>query len=1087
MSVTGKKFVSLLLTTAMIAGLFALAPVTGAAAGAISLDPSVEYQTMEGWGTSICWWGNTVGTWIGATNEKSIAYGLSLNPPVENMEVRDAIIHMFFSPDAMNLNMARFCVGGGDRAYVYNPADGGYTQNSTNYAQWNEYVPGETYDYAKTTIRRLETMVPGWSIDMYGDYNSNNGGAVVDEFWTKPIRDMNDYGQLYVLREAARLRQEYCDRLGIPNDFVVEVFSNSPPWYMTESGLVTGALGKSAAAVRAEHPDWARTTASPGTTGNADNLVKEKDIADFAAYMATACMYMDNMLAPYGAKVDMVNPMNEPGCRYWGGDHGGNMWKQEGCNVNFGPAQDKVLRATRAALDAVGMDDVFLTMGETDYGTTTAGYYLYAEDVKDIVPLVGAHAYQTDNNNVKGSNDINRIYLRDLMKSHDKTLWQVELGQSNGSFLTGQMNGARLLSRSINRDLKEAQVSAWMDWCPAEPMYNNLTLSAQNTVSGLGGWGLLQVNSNSTAYGVEGEKYVTMFGKKAGPYPRESQGSLFLGGSNTGASQPKYEILEALGYGDYAYVEGKSLYAHMQYSRFIKMGYTQIDIGHDQMVAFISPDQKELVVVAYTWNSNATFSPTAMALVNSLNTTVNLDAFPGAGTAEVYRTTAGSSAANLGDSCVRIADQDVSNGTLNVNLSSDQIYTYVIRNDEGESLFDRDVTFNKVNSEVVCTDAARYSSINKFSYEGLNSDWTKQMWHQPFPIDSLGNSVFTPSGDFALHYMSWESRYAPTNYTTWTASMLANNPSRNAYGYSVRRAVTDGASVSFTFDGDGAAIWGLQKDGARAATFSVELDGALVAANLSNAGVNGTNACLYDTGSIFGDGPHTITVTKIGANGELDIGNALIRYEWAAEVSVTGPATVVNGPGATAEYMISGWNLPMVSGVELEFEIDGGYLGAKDALPVGFDIFGSGNYGSAIYWRNDGDAWIGKITLINPDGVSGDRDLLKLVFDAKAGALGATDVKLLYVLLSYAGETVPASIKDGVVTTVLEKYYVPWDLNKDEVVDLHDITFALQYFMAKEGDPDWDEAKIADINGDKVVNLEDLLLILANYTVPYYG
>jgi len=204
------------------------------------------------------------------------------------------------------------------------------------------------------------------------------------------------------------------------------------------------------------------------------------------------------------------------------------------------------------------------------------------------------------------------------------------------------------------------------------------------------------------------------------------------------------------------------------------------------------------------------------------------------------------------------------------------------------------------------------------------------------------------------------------------------------------------------------------------------------------------------------------------------------------EVSITGPASIVNGPEAMAEYTISGWNLPNVSGIELEFEIDGSFLGAKDVIPIDFDIIGNGNYGSAIYWRNDGDAWIGKITLVNPDGVSGDRDLLKLIFDAKAGVLGETEIKLLYVLMSYEGEIVPVAIGDGMVATVFEKYYVPWDLNKDDVVDLNDITFALQFFGAAEGDADWDIAKAADINIDGKVGVDDLLLILANYTVPYY-
>jgi len=855
-----KRFGGLLLCLAI---LLPILPVTVAnAAGDIKLDPTVEYQTMDGWGTSICWWGNTVGTWIGATNAKSIAYGLSLDPPIENMEVRDAIIHMFYSPDALNMNMARFCVGGGDMN-----------------------------NYANTTITRVETMVPGWSIDMYGDDGSNNGGVVVNGFYDKPIRAMNDYGQLYVLREAARIRKEYCDSLGIPNDFVTEVFSNSPPWYMTESGRVTGAYRLSTAE-RNALGDW--SVGSAPTTGNADNIKKDKDIADFCAYMAAASKYMDKMLAPYGARVDMVNPMNEPGCYYWGGDHSGNMWKQEGCNVSYGEAQSKVMRSMREALDDIGMEDVFLTMGETSYGTTIAGYQLFEEDVKDMTPLIGTHAYQAEENKVRSTNDINRIYLRDLMKSHDKALWQVEVGHSNGSFITGAMSGAMNLTRIINRDLKTAQVSCWMDWCPAEPLYNNLTLNAQNQVSGLGGWGLMQVNSNSTAYGVEGVKGITMFGKPAGPYAaqtpsvpnvsgsyrRESQASLFTG-SNPNLV-PKTQILEDLGWGDYAFALGKSFYTHMNYSKFIKIGYTQIDIGSEQMVAFVSPDRTELVVVAFSWTGNSNVGPTQVAYTNTLNTTVDLSAFPGATTAQVYRTTGGTSEANWGDSCLRIADQNVSSGTLNVNIpAASQVYTYVIKNSAGTPLYTRNSANEMVSSEVVYSDP-KYSQINKFAYAGLNTAWTKQMWHQSFPGDGTNITTYRPSAYHAQQFNQWGGTYSPATYTTWNNNNLAANPSRNAYGFSVRRATADGAAVNFKFNGESVAIWGLQKNEANAANFSVAINGKVVAASVSNLGTPGANACLYETGALPGDGPHTLTITKIGEAGQLDIGNAKIGYDFSA-------------------------------------------------------------------------------------------------------------------------------------------------------------------------------------------------------------
>jgi 3D (Asp-Asp-Asp) domain-containing protein len=404
----------------------------------------------------------------------------------------------------------------------------------------------------------------------------------------------------------------------------------------------------------------------------------------------------------------------------------------------------------------------------------------------------------------------------------------------------------------------------------------------------------MQVNSNSTAYGVEGVKGVTMFGKPAGPYAaqtpsvpnvagsyrRESQSSLFTGsGSNL---VPKTQILEDLGWGDYAYAEGKSFYTHMQYSRFIKQGYTQIDIGHEQMVAFVSPDRTELVIVAFSWTGNSNIGPTQIAWTNTLNTTVDLSAFPGATTAEVYRTTGGTSQTSWGDSCARLQNQNVSNGTLNVNITAaSQVYTYVIKNSAGAPLYARTSSNGMVSSEIVYANP-KYSTINKFAYTGLNTTWTKQMWHQSFPGDGTGKTAFLPSAAHALQFMQWSSTYNPRTYTQWASNLLAANPSRNAYGFSVRRATADGASVSFTFNGKSVAIWGLLKDAANAASFSVAVNGETVAANGSNLGTTGANACLYDTGPLNGDGPHTLTITKIGAAGQLDIGNAKIGYDISA-------------------------------------------------------------------------------------------------------------------------------------------------------------------------------------------------------------
>ncbi|MCL6220800.1 glycoside hydrolase family 30 protein [Zunongwangia pacifica] len=60
----------------------------------IHINTENKYQTIEGWGSSLCWWASEVGTW----NDKKV----------------DSIVHIITSPDLLNMNIFRFNIGGGD-------------------------------------------------------------------------------------------------------------------------------------------------------------------------------------------------------------------------------------------------------------------------------------------------------------------------------------------------------------------------------------------------------------------------------------------------------------------------------------------------------------------------------------------------------------------------------------------------------------------------------------------------------------------------------------------------------------------------------------------------------------------------------------------------------------------------------------------------------------------------------------------------------------------------------------------------------------------------------------------------------------
>lgn len=69
--------------------------VKAASVNVVYVDPALQYQTIDGWGTSLAWWADLVGRW--STNAKN------------------EIIDLAFDPDkGLGLNIVRYNIGGGD-------------------------------------------------------------------------------------------------------------------------------------------------------------------------------------------------------------------------------------------------------------------------------------------------------------------------------------------------------------------------------------------------------------------------------------------------------------------------------------------------------------------------------------------------------------------------------------------------------------------------------------------------------------------------------------------------------------------------------------------------------------------------------------------------------------------------------------------------------------------------------------------------------------------------------------------------------------------------------------------------------------
>lgn len=357
-------------------------------AGEISVNPQIHYQTLEGWGSSLCWWGNSIGSWGDQDfNENGIPD-------------REEIAELAFSPEYLNLNIVRYNVGGGDKE--------------------------------DTTIKRVEGLVPGWTVDMTG---TADGTAAFDaeSFYNKKTEDMNDAGQLWMLEQANKWRKETAEKNHTENDIINEVFSNSPPYYMTISGSSTGG-------------------------DNASSNLKKDRYDDFALYMARAAKWIDNDLSKkFGTGVDYIEPMNEPDTNYWSN----GSTKQEGCVFKMGEEQNQMLLAMDEALDAEefggSLDKVQITgTDETSLSKAISSFRTMSADAKNSITTISAHTYSGD--------DQERHTLRKMAKSYDKDLWMSEITKGGGPHNPNSIMSTQSKSQSegIMADLKYMQPTAWI-------------------------------------------------------------------------------------------------------------------------------------------------------------------------------------------------------------------------------------------------------------------------------------------------------------------------------------------------------------------------------------------------------------------------------------------------------------------------------------------------------------------------------------------------------------------------------------------------------------------------------------------------
>ncbi len=364
---------------------------------------------------------------------------------------------IFYGNDGLRLNIARFNIGGGD-------------------------------DPSHTHITRTDSNMPGYTV-------WNGRQASYD--WNA------DYNQRNVLLRAIK---------ACGDDMIVEMFSNSPPYYMTNSGCSSG-----------------------GNNPNENNL-KEDCYDDFAEYLAEVCLHYET---EWGVDIQSIDAMNEPYTNYWSA----NSPKQEGCHFDQGNSQSAVITELKKSLDQRGLGDIMISgTDETSIDTQISSYQKLSDDAKNALSRIDTHTYS-------GSK---RSELKNTALAAGKNLWMSEVdGGSTAGTNAGEMGAALWLAGRITTDVNDLNASAWIMWQVIDSHisktgYNgNQDNGMVNTQGGY--WGVAVADHDNNKI-ILTKKYYA-FGQYS-RYIRPGMTMLNSSGSTVAAYDPEKKQLVIVAYND---------------------------------------------------------------------------------------------------------------------------------------------------------------------------------------------------------------------------------------------------------------------------------------------------------------------------------------------------------------------------------------------------------------------------------------------------------------------------------------------------------------------------------------------------------
>ncbi|MCK0472228.1 glycoside hydrolase [Halalkalibacter sp. APA_J-10(15)] len=358
----------------------------------IQLDPSYQHEPFDGWGTALVWFANVIGGWPD--------------------EAKEELADLLFAEEGLHLNIGRYNIGGGDSP--------------------------ETEPYM-----RLGGAVPGyWNRPAeFGPPEDADESWEEQENWWDPSNPTHwdwqaDEDQLWWVKAAMERGAD-----------TFEAFSNSPPYFMTQSGYTSG-----------NFHSW-------------DDNIKPDQIENFAKYLVRVVEYLEEN---EGVQFKTLSPINEPNNGYWGA---GN--RQEG--ANWAPeTQAAMINAVYEQLSDSAVDTVVSAMDETNPSRFRYNWEHYDETTRANIGQLNVHTYWP----------AQRTSVRDIAKGVSTRLWmsEVDLGPSGIPQNHEDIRPALALSERIQTDIQELEPKAWVLWQAIEDEVN-MNAEHENM-----NWGLIHVD-----------------------------------------------------------------------------------------------------------------------------------------------------------------------------------------------------------------------------------------------------------------------------------------------------------------------------------------------------------------------------------------------------------------------------------------------------------------------------------------------------------------------------------------------------------------------------------------------------------------